>query len=276
MSRLPFVRRSDIIRRMKAAIAIILILILAGASLTYVFINRHKQAVEELRGKERHIAELSNKVVQARQELEEKDQVARQLENILTSTKQGLSEVSNKLINTSADLVKTQKERQAADEAAKAEIQKRDQQIGQLTQETNAMSIKMEEFTVSIGNLGRQIAETERKLNAAEGDREFLLKELKRLQAEKTELEKQFNDLKLLRNQITKLKEELSIGKRLDWIRSGLYGSQSQKGAEKLLSTAAAVPRTNFNLNVELKQDGTATVTTGPGGSTNKPPAPKK
>lgn len=276
MSRLPFGWRSDIIQHMKAAIAIILILILAGASLTYVFINRHKQAVEEIRGKERHIAELSNKVVQARQELEEKDQVARQLENILTATKQGLTEVSNKWINTSADLAKTQKEKQASEEAAKAEIEKRDQQIGQLTQQTNSMSIKMDELTVSIGNLGRQIAETERKLNAAEGDREFLLKELKRLQAEKTELEKQFNDLKLLRNQIAKLKEELSIGKRLDWIRSGLYGAQSQKGAEKLLSTAAAVPKTNYNLNVELKQDGTATVTTGSGGTTNKPPAPKK
>jgi chromosome segregation ATPase len=261
---------------MKAAIAI---LILLCAGLGVALFMRHKEADELAKAKaarEIRIAELSNAVMQTRKDLDEKDQVARKLEEILSSTKQDLTSVSNRLINTSADLAKTQKEKQAADEAAKAEIEKRDQQISQLTQQTNAYAIKMDELTVSIGTLGKQIAETERKLTAAEGDREFLLKELKRLQVEKAELEKQFNDLKLLRNQVAKLKEELSISKRLDWIRSGLYGSQSQKGAERLLEKAAAIARTNYNLNVELKQDGSATVTTNPGGSTNKPPAPNK
>jgi len=62
-------------------------------------------------------------------------------------------------------------------------------------------------------------ADTERKLAASEGDREFLLAELKRLQAEKVDLERQFNDLALLRDQIRKLKDELSIASRLEWIR---------------------------------------------------------
>jgi hypothetical protein len=104
------------------------------------------------------------------------------------------------------------------------------------------------------------ISDTEKKLAASEGDREFLLKELKRLQAEKAELERQFNDLSVLRTQVAKLKEELSISRRLEWIRMGIYGAQSQKGAERLLSSTPALPRTNFNLNVELKQDGSANV----------------
>jgi chromosome segregation ATPase len=276
MSGLPFDAAADIIAPMKAAIAIIVILILACAGLSVVFLNRHKRSVEELKFRELEIAKLSNTVISTRSKLDEQEQVARALENTLTVTKQDLASVSNKLANTSSDLAKTQKEKQAGEEAAKAEIEKRDQQIAQLTQQTNAYAIKMDELTVSIGNLGKQIGETERKLTAAEGDREFLLKELKRLQTEKAELEKQFSDLKVLRTQVAKLKEELSISRRLEWIRTGLYGSANQKGAEKLLSTAAAAPRTNYNLNVELKQDGSATVTTTPGISTNKPPGANK
>jgi septal ring factor EnvC (AmiA/AmiB activator) len=275
MSRLPFVWPAGIMRPMKAA-TIILFLLCAGLAVALVM--RHNKTVELEQAKtarELRIAELSNTINQTRKDLDEKELVARKLEEILASTKQELTGVSNKLINTSADLAKTQNEKQASEAASKAEIEKRDQQIAELTSKTNAYAIKMDELTVSIGSLGKQIAETERKLTAAEGDREFLLKELKRLQVEKTELEKQFNDLKLLRTQVAKLKEELSISKRLDWIRSGLYGSSSQKGAEKLLATAAAAPRTNYNLNVELKQDGTATITTTPGGATNKPAPPK-
>ena len=258
--------------------AIIAILILLSIGLGVTLYLRHKQAVELQQTAESRSIEITNltkTLIDTRKDLDEQQQVARALESRLTSTKQDLSSTSNKLVQTSADLAKTQQEKQAAEEAAKAEIEKRDAQITQLTQQTNVLTGKMDELNSSIDKLASSIAETERKLAAAEGDREFLLKELKRLQVEKTELEKQFNDLKMLRNQIAKLKEELSISKRLDWIRSGLYGSQSQKGAEKLLATAAAEPRTNYNLNVELKQDGTATITGNPGGTTNAPPAPE-
>lgn len=257
--------------------ALVAILFLACVGLGVMVFMRHKEAVEVRKLaaiQTNEIKTLSKTLLDTRSDLDEQQKVTRELESTLSAAKQALSQVSNKLVNTSADLAKTQKERQAADEAAKAEIEKRDEKINQLTQQTNSLALKMDELNSSIDNLAKSIADTERKLVAAEGDREFLLKELKRLQTEKAELEKQFNDLKLLRTQIAKLKDELSIQKRLDWIRAGLYGSSSQKGAEKLLSTAAAAPRTNYNLNVELKQDGSAAVTANPGGATNKPPAP--
>jgi hypothetical protein len=111
-------------------------------------------------------------------------------------------------------------------------------------------------------------------LDAAEGDREFLLRELKRLQSEKADLERQFNDLDLLRTQVAKLKEEISVARRLDWIRRGIYGGgETRKGAELLMQgVTVAVPRTNFSLNVELRQDGSATVL--PGGTGTNAPAP--
>ena len=98
----------------------------------------------------------------------------------------------------------------------------------------------------------------QRKLEASEGDREFLLQELRRLQDEKNSLERQFNDLAMLRDQIGKLKDELSLSKRLDWLRRGLYGS-TPKAAEKLKQPLTSTNR-NFGLDVELRNDGSVKI----------------
>jgi chromosome segregation ATPase len=121
----------------------------------------------------------------------------------------------------------------------------------------------MTDLNTAIDELERQIAETERKLTASEGDREFLLAELKRLQTEKADLERQFSDLALLRDQIRKLKDELSIARRLEWIRRGLYGSE-HKGAEKL-QPGFATPPGDADLEVEIRQDGESKVVPAPG-----------
>ena len=96
----------------------------------------------------------------------------------------------------------------------------------------------MADLNTSITSLESQIDNTKKKLAASEGDRDFLLNELKRLQTEKAELERKFNDLAVLRDQVRKLRDELSIARRLEWIRRGLYGSA--KGAEKLQKGLAA------------------------------------
>lgn len=266
---LPSAVKQSNMRQMKA-IATILVLLSLGLGVALYL--RHKDVVV-LKHNVEELAtttnDLNKLLMDTRKELDEQQQVARTLENTVAALKQDLANTSNKLITTTAELAKAQQERQAAEQAAKAEIERRDAQINQLSQQTNALSMQMDQLNAAINKLAANIAETERKLAAAEGDREFLLKELKRLQAEKAELERQFNDLKALRTQIAKLREELSISRRLEWIRQGIYGSQSQKGAEKLLATAAAAaPRTNYGLKVELRQDGTATVVTNP------PPAP--
>ena len=49
------------------------------------------------------------------------------------------------------------------------------------------------------------------RVNGEEIPEQAILVELKRLMAEKAELERQFNDLAVLRAQVSKLKEELSI-----------------------------------------------------------------
>ena len=244
---------------MKAAIVF---LILASLVLGVALMMRHKQAVEVVKQKDDKIDMLSKNVSETKNKLDEQEKLAMYLQTNLVVRTEELSGASNNLTKISADLARTQKEMQAAAEAAKAEIERRDAQISQLTTQTNALTQKMDDLTSSIGKLGKQIVDTERKLTASEGDREFLLKELKRMQVEKAELERQFNDLAALRTQVAKLKEELSIARRLEWIRMGIYGASDKKGAEKLMagSTGPAAKTNNFNLNVELKQDGGAKV----------------
>jgi len=244
---------------MKAAIVF---LILASLGLGVGLMMRHNKAVEVKKQDDEKITILTKNVEETKGKLDEQERLSTYLQTNLAVRTEELSSASNALGKLNADLDRTQKEFAAAKEAAQAAIAERDSQIAKLTTETNAMTLKMDDLTASIGKLGKQIADTERKLTASEGDREFLLKELKRLQVEKAELERQFNDLAALRTQVAKLKEELSIARRLEWIRLGIYGASEKKGAERLMAgSQPSAPKTNnFNLNVELKQDGGAKV----------------
>jgi hypothetical protein len=101
--------------------------------------------------------------------------------------------------------------------------------------------------------------------------------------AEKAELERQFNDLAVMRAQVRKLKEELSIARRLEWIREGIFANAEMKGAQKLMQGSAVggttASQTNkYDLNVEVNADGTvkviAPINTNNPPQTNQPAPP--
>lgn len=250
---------------MKAAVVILIILALGLGGALYL---RHDKAVKQQATDANTISTLSNEVNETKTKLDDQQRISLMLETNKNLLAAELSKASNSLSRTLADLAKTQNDAKAAAEAAKAEMAKRDAEIAKLSGTIDDQTKQLTDLNSSINALSKQIEETERQLAASEGDREFLLKELKRLQTEKAELERQFNDLALLRSQISKLKEELSVARRLEWIRTGLYGSQTKKGAELLMSSPEAQPKPNYNLNVELKQDGSAVVVP----PTNAPP----
>ena len=108
----------------------------------------------------------------------------------------------------------------------------------------------------------KQIAATEKKLATTQGEKEFLVKELTRLRAEKAELERQFNDIAALRAQVSRLKEEMAIARRLEFIRLNLFGVVTKGGAEKLMTPVRTSTQkgTNYDLNVEIRQNGGARV----------------
>lgn len=243
---------------MKAAFVL---LIVVALGLGVALMMRHDQATKVKQQDEQIKSVLSNRVEETQAKLDEAEKMTVFLQTNLTLKGEELSATSNSLTKIAADLARTQKKMQEEANAARAEIERRDQQITQLTSQTNQLTMKMDDLTSNIDKLSKLIGETERKLLASEGDREFLLKELKRLQTEKADLEKQFSDLSVLRTQISKLKEELSVARRLEWIRMGIYGMQDKKGAERLMNPTTPGSKTNnFDLNVELRQDGGATI----------------
>jgi chromosome segregation ATPase len=255
---------------MKALIAILILVCLALSASLYF---RHSKAVVKEQADTTEIIQLSNKVEETSQQLTEQKKVNADLEAIVTKRTEELLTKSNEVNQIRINLARVQEEAKAAAANAAADIKKRDERINELETQRDDLTKRMTELNSQITGLDTQISEMQRKLAASEGDREFLLKELKRLQTEKSELERQFNDIAMLREQVRKLRDELSISRRLDWIRRGLYGSL--KGAERLQKgfTAPAPQQaagTNYDLNVELKQSGGVNVQNA---TTNPPPA---
>lgn len=249
---------------MKPAIIVLIVLVLMLSGGLWV---RHSSAEKQHKEDEARILQLSNQVVQATADITEAKQVNSSLETHLNEQAEAVKRLSNTLTQTTATLTKTETDAKKAAEAAAKELAERDKRISELEGQRDDLTKRMTELNGQITGLEGQIEETQRKLAASEGDRAFLLKELKRMQQEKMELERQFNDLAMLRDQVKKLKDELSISSRLAWLRRGLYGSQP-KAAEKLKPLANGTNK--FDLNVELKQDGSVKVN---GPATNAPAA---
>jgi chromosome segregation ATPase len=243
---------------MKTKVAFI-VLILACVALGIALISRNKQAMEQHQQDVERVVYHSNQLVETSGKLDEVKQVNLNLEKDLAERKTNISKLSNELTQTSESLNKTE----AALKAALEETAKRDVKISELENQNQALDKQAVDLRSSIGNLENQIASTQKKLAASEGDKAFLEKELTRLMAEKAELERQFNDLAVLRTQVHKLKEELSIARRLEWIRQGLFASQEQKGAQKLMQSSNPPRPANTNkydLNVEVNADGSVRV----------------
>lgn len=235
---------------------------------------RHHLAVEQHVADEAKIVQLSNDVVQTQAKLSDQQKVNLVLETNLAVRTIESENLSNKLSTVSATLARTEEDAKTAAQNAKEQIARRDAKISELEGQNDDLTKKMGDLNTSISGLEVAIADTEKKLAASEGDRDVLLKELKRLQAEKAELEKKFNDLAVVREQVRKLKDELSISRRIQWIRDGLY--DPKKGAERLQKGFAAAPgQTNFDLNVEIRQDGSAKVIPPATNSPAPSPSPK-
>jgi chromosome segregation ATPase len=239
---------------------VVLVLICLGLGIAVISIKH--QATTEKAADEDKITTFSNQVIVASGKLDEQKQVATMLEKDLDTQKKSNADLTNKVAEVSADLSKTT----ANLEVAKKEIEQRDTKITELESQNQALDKQAGNLSGAITNLTMQIADTQQKLATSEGNRAFLEKELQRLMSEKSELERQFNDLNVVRAQVAKLKDEMHIARRVDWARRGILAANEEKGAQKLMQGAAAsqaVPRTsqpNYDLNVEVTSDGSVRV----------------
>ena len=261
---------------------IVLILICVGLIIALIWSQKH--AADQKSADEASLGTYSNKWVATSASLEEQRQVNTALEGDLKKQRDSFEDLTNAYTRISSNLDQTQTSLKTAQET----ITQRDAKINDLESQNLVLDQRAIDLGTAITNLTAQIDDTKNKLAASEGDKVFLEKELQRLMAEKAELERQFNDLTVLRAQVAKLKEELNISRRLEWIRQGLFARADQKGAEQLMQKSAYTNRparpAAYDLNVEVSADGTvkiipplagspAATNTPPAAATNSPPA---
>lgn len=253
---------------MKNRLAIIVLGLLC-LGLAIALFTVHNNAVEQKRTDVESILGFSNKWMEFSSKLEDQKQVNAVMEKDLDSRKQSLLDLTNQFVSVSSNLSETTSTLQKTEASLKSsqeEVAKRDAKINELETQNQALDKQAIDLSASITNLTLQIADTQTKLAASEGDKAFLQKELKRMMAEKAELERQFNDLTVLRAQVSKLKQEMSIARRLEWIRQGLFARSEQKGAQKLMQGVNGSPlpgqpaRPAYDLNVEVGSDGSVKV----------------
>jgi len=253
---------------------IILLVICLGLGVAVVTVK--KRAADQHDQDARNIGMASNELVKASTDLTEQRKVNSALEKDVTDQKQtfekALGDLTNSYTQVASNLDKTETSLRTAEQG----IKERDTKIANLEAENQALDQKAAALSNSITNLNNQIDDTRHRLAASEGDKAFLEKELKRMMTEKAELERQFNDISVLRGQLAKLKEEQNIARRMEWARLGLLANSEQKGAQQLMqglkapsSRPAAKP--NYDLNVEVSADGSVRVI--PTGTNNVPPA---
>jgi len=146
------------------------------------------------------------------------------------------------------------------------ESKERAQIITTLETKNDNLNREKGSLEVKIATLNTEIDETNKKLEASEGDRGFLEGELLRLQEEKAALVKQMNDIEFLTAQVKRIKNDIAVARRMDWMREGIGIYAKRKTVGQLHAAArkeepvgeanAAGAKGNENVAVELTSDG--------------------
>ena len=245
----------------------IIVLILICVGLIVALVVSQKKATTLHRQDTDTLVNVSNELKNTNAKLEDTSKVNTDLNKELDSRKSELTTMTNRLNEVSGSLATTEQSLKATQETMNREIATRDAKISDLENQNHSLDQRAVELSTAITNLTGQIEDTQKKLAASEGDKAFLQKELQRLMTEKAELERQFNDLKVLRTQVAKLQEELTISRRLQWIREGLFARDQKKGAQLLMEKSPPQASTNtpksnpkYDLNVEINADGSIKV----------------
>ena len=228
-----------------------------------------KQNQQELLATKTNVAAVEAKLSDKSKELEKKNSDLDASEKALAQAAAQLTKASVDLENKNETLV-----------AALKDLEDGQARIAKLETDLQAVNQQVGGLKTQIGSLEQGIESTQKKLAAAIGDRSFLLRELKRMQEEKAELEKHLNSLEYVRAQYQKLKSEWAASERLRRIRDGIGYYAHPKGNVKGVASLRRLARRDEKtpgdnsadagvdpdqLNVELKSDGTVTIVE-PGG----------
>jgi uncharacterized protein involved in exopolysaccharide biosynthesis len=257
---------------MKTKLGIVILVVVCVGLAVALVVMKH-QADKQQKGSSNTILDFSNQLVDARQHLDEANQVNLSLNSDLATNREISLELSNSLAQSASALVSTTASLQGAQE----QITNLDQHLSDLEAQNQVLDQRVAVLTNNLAALNTQIAFTQVKLLTSETNNEFLESELKRQIAQKEELQQKFNDLDDVRTQVKKLKTDLIVARRLEWMREGIDPSKITKGGEILMqhtapssspATKSSAPSdkiqpplgTNFDLNVEVNSDGSVHV----------------
>jgi len=160
----------------------------------------------------------------------------------------------------------------ALDASKKQELAKRDASIKDLQDTRDQLNAKIEglnadiaKLNATIGTLNTRITFVEGELKTAKDDKGFLTKELQRMQGERTEMERKMNDLTFLREQISTIKSDQAVARRVDWMRRGIFMDERKpatllKDNLQPLTSVKPTKTKGSQLNVEVHRDGTVTI----------------
>ena len=232
--------------------AVILVVAVAGL-LMALFVMKHA-ADEQINKDTDAILEFSNQWVKVQANLDELGQVNLKLTNDLAASHEESMAFSNQVVEASGALANTRVSLQNA----RDQITGLNQRIAGLTTQNQELDQRSAALSSAIAGLNAQIADTQQKLADSETNNSFLETELQHQTAARAELEGKFNNLTVVRAQAKKLKADLVVARRMQWLREGTDPSLQTKGGQQLVQRAAPVPLhpPHYDLNVEVSSDG--------------------
>ena len=258
---------------MKTKLGIVILAVACGG-LAIALVATKKAADERLKTDAYAILDFSNQLVAATANLDELRQVNLMLTNDLAGSRQEALTFSNQFTEASGTLASTKVSLQSAQD----QIASLNSRIAGLETRNQVLDQRAAALTNAIASLNAQIADTQQKLAGSETNNAFLEKELQRQTAAKIELESKFNNLSVVRSQVKKLKDDLLIARRLQWMRERSEPGSQQKGAQLLMQRTVSAPARppHYDLNVEVSSDGSIHViplpANAPATTTNLPP----
>ncbi|HEY5346514.1 MAG TPA: hypothetical protein VIK62_09250 [Verrucomicrobiae bacterium] len=225
-------------------------------------------------GEEAHVSDMSsimdfsNQVMNADLKINDLNQVNITYSNDLVLSQTQAEQLSNSL--TAA--AKTITDSKIAITSAQDQITNLNSRIGDLEAQNKVLDQRASELTNTIAQLNSLIDDTRSKLNASETNSVFLQQALEKQMAQKAEVEHKFSDLNELRNQVKKIKDDLFVARRLQFMKND---NSQKKGAQLLMQRSAPVTNAptpaNYGLNVEVGSDGSVKVIPPLGATTNAP-----
>jgi len=251
----------------------VVILVAAFVGLLIALFAMKQAADRRLKEDTDAILDFSNQLVTARANLDELGQVNLRLTNDLAASHQETLNFSNQFTETSGALVTTK----ASLQSAQDQIASLNQRITGLTTQNQVLDQRAAALSSAIAGLNEQIADTQQRLTDSETNNMFLERELQRQTAARAELESKFNNLTTVRAQAKKLKEDLVVARRMQWMREGTDPGLQAKGGQQLMQRPVPAPTRppHYDLNVEVSSDGAIRVipvaTNAPGPPVNPP-----